>query len=149
MVVVFKTHENRQIAVHTRGIQHREGVFYPELRVKGLNCVRSWGSLSQVRTPARQPIVCLSGKWRTRLTKTTIAICSPKHKGVRRRQVVLKGRYSPPAAVMSANYGEGRGKMGGEGERDVLKEKKAFIKGAAGIRKTVLSVCVCLGFQEN
>lgn len=108
MVSVFKTHENRQIVVHTTGIQRR-GVFYHELRVKGLNCVNSWGSFSQVRTPARQPIVRLSGKWRTLWTKATIAICSAKHKGVRQRQVVLKGSYSPSAAVMSTNYGEGRG----------------------------------------
>lgn len=74
MVGVFKTHENRQIAVNTRGIQRR-GVFYHELRVKGLDCVNSWGSFSQVRTPARRPIVGLSGKWRTRRTKATIAIC--------------------------------------------------------------------------
>lgn len=108
MVVVFKTHENRQIAVHRRGIQRR-GVFYHELRVKGLNCVLSWGSFSQVRTPARQPIVRLSGKWRTLCTKATIAICSAKHKGVRQRQVVLKEHYSAAAAMMTANYGEGRG----------------------------------------
>lgn len=108
MVGVFKTHENRQIVVHTRGIQRR-GVFYHELRVKGLNCVNSWGSFSQVRTPARRPIVRLSGKWRTLCTKATIAICSAKHKGVRQRQVVLKDHYSPSAAVMTTNYGEGRG----------------------------------------
>lgn len=74
MVGVFKTHENRQIAVNTRGIQRR-GVFYHELRVKGLDCENSWGSFSQVRTPARRPIVGLSGKWRTQRTKATIAIC--------------------------------------------------------------------------
>lgn len=108
MAGVFKTHENRQIAVHTRGVQRR-GVFYRELRVKGLNCVNSWGSFSQVRTPARRPIVRLSGKWRTPCTKATIAICSAKHKGVRQRQVVLKDHYSASAAVMTANYGEGRG----------------------------------------
>lgn len=118
------------------------GVFYPELRVKGLNCARSWGSLSQVRTPARQPIVRLSGKWRTRRTKATIAICSAKHKGVRRRQVVLKGRYSPAAAMMTTNYGEGRGEMGGEGERDVLKKKKKpLYKEQLGQEKLCL-VCV-------
>lgn len=55
MVVVFKTHENRQIVVHTRGIQRR-GVFYHELRVKGLNCVESRGSFSQVRTPVGSPL---------------------------------------------------------------------------------------------
>lgn len=108
MVVVFKTHENRQIVVHTRGIQRR-GVFYHELRIKGLNCVESRGSFSQVRTPVRKPIVRLSSKWRRLRTKATIAICTAKHKGVRRRQVVLKDHYSPSAAVMTTNYGTGRG----------------------------------------
>jgi len=42
-------------------------------------------------------------------TKATIAICSGKHKGVRQRQVGLKDHYSPAAAEMTPNYGEGRG----------------------------------------
>lgn len=110
MVGVFKTHENRQIVEHTSSIQHG-GVFFfnHELRVKGLNCMNSWGSFSQVSTPMTQSIVRLSGKWRTLRTKATIALCSTKHKGVKQRQVVLKDCYSPSAAVMTTNYREGRG----------------------------------------
>lgn len=104
MAGVFKTRENRQIVVNTRGIQRR-GSF----RVKWLNCLSGWGSFSQVRTPVGRPIVCLSGKWTTTRTKATIAICSAKHKGVRQRQVVLKDHYSALAAVTTANYGEERG----------------------------------------
>lgn len=82
MVGVFKTHENRQIVVHTSSIQPVGGgkggglfsfcfffFFNHELRVKGLNCVNGWGSFSQVTTPATQPIVCLSSKWGRTRTK--------------------------------------------------------------------------------
>lgn len=108
--------------------------------------MNSWGSFSQVRTPARQPIVRLSGKWRTPSTKATITICSAKHKGVKQRQVVLKDCHSPSAAMMTTNYGEGLNERERE-QRDVFffwVKEKAFIISAAVAEKN-LCLCVCLG----
>lgn len=118
--------------------------FNHELRVKGLNCVNGWGSFSQVSTPTMQPIVRLSGKWRTTRTKATIAICSAKHKGVKQRQVVLKDYYSPSTAVMTANYERGGAKWGGKGtERCFFKRKSFYYRSSCGSRN--LCVCVCWG----
>lgn len=54
MVGVFKTHENRQIVVHTRGIQRR-GVFYRELRVKGAELCERLGVLFTGKDPCEEP----------------------------------------------------------------------------------------------
>lgn len=78
----------------------------------------------------------------------------PKHKGVKQRQVVLKDCHSPPGAVMTTNYVEGRGEMGRNRNREVfllfslffLRKEKAFIMGAAVVvaRLRLLLLCVSL-----